>query len=291
MLTAETLKKLQNEQKKLDEFIVQKNNIVDNFKTGKSFIRTKIALLVEIGELANELKTFKHWKKQKEVDWQKAQEELIDCLHFYLSWTNAFQIDFADYNFKKFALEPDYNELLLAFFSETEKFSINPPLNTTIRQKENVVVSSNGRITTNKRIAEQIRDEIIKRSKKQRCAGVYLKSGEWVKCHERWHIRTAEKVQNEINNQDSRGLIVLSRIAVNIYPWLRKNFVNKKEVDKISSNFLEEIKIEKNKSCFYRWLIIFEELAQKLGLKSEKDIMDAYLAKNRINWERQQKNY
>ncbi|CAG8782122.1 16978_t:CDS:2, partial [Racocetra persica] len=96
MLTPKTLKKLQEEQKKLDEFIVQKNNITDNFKTGKSFIRTKIALL--------------------------AQEELIDCLHFYLSWINAFQIDFADYNFKKFALEPDYNELLLALFSETEAF-------------------------------------------------------------------------------------------------------------------------------------------------------------------------
>jgi dimeric dUTPase (all-alpha-NTP-PPase superfamily) len=59
MLSLETIKKLQNEQKKLDEFIVKKNNITDNFKSKESFIRTKIALLVEIGELANELKTFK----------------------------------------------------------------------------------------------------------------------------------------------------------------------------------------------------------------------------------------
>ncbi|CAG8447551.1 11315_t:CDS:2 [Racocetra fulgida] len=35
MLTPKTLKKLQNEQKKLDGFIVQKNNITDNFETGK----------------------------------------------------------------------------------------------------------------------------------------------------------------------------------------------------------------------------------------------------------------
>jgi len=60
MLSNETLKKLQTEQKKLDEFIVRNNNITDNFKSKESFIRTKIALLVEIGELANELKTFKH---------------------------------------------------------------------------------------------------------------------------------------------------------------------------------------------------------------------------------------
>ena len=59
MLTLETIKKLQLEQKKLDEFIIQKNNITDS-QTTKSFVRTKIALLVEIGELANELKTFKH---------------------------------------------------------------------------------------------------------------------------------------------------------------------------------------------------------------------------------------
>jgi len=60
MLSLETIKKLQNEQKKLDEFIVKNRNITDNFSSKKSFIRTKIALLVEIGELANELKTFKH---------------------------------------------------------------------------------------------------------------------------------------------------------------------------------------------------------------------------------------
>ena len=59
MLSNETLKKLQSEQKKLDEFIRQKKNLTDA-DSRESFIRTKIALLVEIGELANELKTFKH---------------------------------------------------------------------------------------------------------------------------------------------------------------------------------------------------------------------------------------
>jgi dimeric dUTPase (all-alpha-NTP-PPase superfamily) len=59
MLSLETIKKLQKAQEKLDEFIVKKNNITD-IETNKSFIHTKIALLVEIGELANELETFKH---------------------------------------------------------------------------------------------------------------------------------------------------------------------------------------------------------------------------------------
>ena len=235
MLSPTTLKKLQAEQKKLDEFIIQKNNITD-INTQKSFIRTKIALLVEIGELANELKTFKHWKSQKEVNWEKAKEELIDCLHFYLSWANAFQIDFADYNFKKLTPEPDYNELLLAFFSETEAFSINVPWK--IRKPK--------MITSNEK---------------------------------HW--------EDYINKSDSENKITKKEIAD-----LRKiKEEQKKIIEKMGNNFCQGIEEEKNKSSFYRWLLIFEELAQKLGLKTEKDIENAYLAKNKINWERQRANY
>jgi len=59
MLSQKTLKKLQLEQEKLDQFIVQKKKLTDT-DSKASFVRTKIALLVEISELANELKTFKH---------------------------------------------------------------------------------------------------------------------------------------------------------------------------------------------------------------------------------------
>jgi dimeric dUTPase (all-alpha-NTP-PPase superfamily) len=59
MLTPPTLQKLQLEQAKLDQFIVQKKNLTDT-DSAQSFIRTKVALLVEIGELANELGTFEH---------------------------------------------------------------------------------------------------------------------------------------------------------------------------------------------------------------------------------------
>src|SRR6266487_4141554 len=107
MLTSKTIKKLQLEQENLDQFIRQKKNLTDT-NTKESFIRTKVALLVEIGELANELKTFKHWKSQKDINWEKAKEELIDCLHFYLSWANSFGIDFADYKFQKLVPKPDF---------------------------------------------------------------------------------------------------------------------------------------------------------------------------------------
>ena len=57
----------------------------------------------------------------------------------------------------------------------------------------------------------------------------------------------------------------------------------KKDIEKTNISLLEAIKENKNKEIFYRWLIIFEELAQKLGMRSEKDIEEAYLAKNKIN--------
>jgi len=234
MLSNETLKKLQTEQKKLDKFIIQKNSITD-VDSRKSFIRIKIALLVEIGELANELKTFKHWKKQKEINWEKAKEELIDCLHFYLSWTINFQIDFTDYKFYKLTTDPDYNELLLAFFSETEAFSINVPW----------------KVLKPKMIAV--------------------------------HEKSWEEGINKLNPDDKDY-----EKSLKIFGEAKEKSI--KEIEKMSGSFLEEIETEKNKASFYRWLIIFEELAQKLGM-DEKDIENAYLAKNKINWERQKSNY
>lgn len=230
MLTNEKIKELQSEQEKLDGLIIQKNNITDS-QTTASFIRTKIALLVEIGELANELKTFKHWKKQKDINWDKAKEELIDCLHFYLSWVNAFQIDFSDYKFQKLAPEPDFNELLLALFSETEAFSIGVPWN---------IVKQNAIANFEKNWQKNLNH-----------LGESAKKEEF------------EKEMEKI----------------------------KKNIEKTNISLSEGIKEDKNKASFYRWLIIFEELAQKMGMKDENDIYDAYMKKNQKNRERQEKNY
>jgi dimeric dUTPase (all-alpha-NTP-PPase superfamily) len=230
MLTPEILKRLQSEQKKLDEFICQKKNLTDA-DSRESFIRTKIALLVEIGELANELKTFKHWKSQKEVNWEKAKEELIDCLHFYLSWANSFQIDFSDYKFRKLVPEPEYNELLLALFSETESFSLAVPFN---------IVKQNAIANFEKSWQKNLND-----------------------LEENMKKEEFEKEMEKV----------------------------KKDIEKTNISLLEAIKENKNKEIFYRWLIVFEELAYKLGMKNEKDIEEAYMTKNKINWQRQQKNY
>ena len=139
VLSLKILKNLQSEQKRLDEFIrekyLQRNDAISHDKKD-SFLRVKIALLVEIGEFANELKTFKHWKKQKEVNWDKAKEELIDCLHFYLSLINNYQIDFADYQSEKLTPETSYNELLMEFFLAATQLPIKIPNLLTIPEKK-----------------------------------------------------------------------------------------------------------------------------------------------------------
>jgi dimeric dUTPase (all-alpha-NTP-PPase superfamily) len=56
VLSHETLNCLQEEQRKLDTFIHQQNRL----EAKDTFYLRKIALLVEIGEVANELKSFKY---------------------------------------------------------------------------------------------------------------------------------------------------------------------------------------------------------------------------------------
>jgi len=55
-LSLETINYLQEEQKKLDIFIHQQNEL----EMKDTFYLRKLALLVEIGEAANELKSFKY---------------------------------------------------------------------------------------------------------------------------------------------------------------------------------------------------------------------------------------
>jgi dimeric dUTPase (all-alpha-NTP-PPase superfamily) len=124
MLDRELLNKLQEKQQKLDDFIIEKKGIIDS-NTLKARLRLKVALLAEIGELANELATFKHWKKSQETNISKCQEELIDCLHFFLSLTNKLGIDFEDWEKKDLnyiehvSSNKSWNEFLESFFWRT----------------------------------------------------------------------------------------------------------------------------------------------------------------------------
>lgn len=73
--------KLFTMQNELDEYI-KKNHQLEN----QSFFEEKfLALLVELGELANETRCFKYWSTKKSSDKEIVLEEYVDNIHFILS--------------------------------------------------------------------------------------------------------------------------------------------------------------------------------------------------------------
>lgn len=61
--------------------------IFDLHKTSRDETREDrvLALLVELGELANETRSFKYWSLNKEINEEEMFEEFSDVLHFALS--------------------------------------------------------------------------------------------------------------------------------------------------------------------------------------------------------------
>ena len=80
------LDKLYKMQKELDSYIIKNRNIV--MSEEELLENTILALLVEVGELANTTRCFKHWSTKGMMDKEIILEELADVLHFYLSIGN-----------------------------------------------------------------------------------------------------------------------------------------------------------------------------------------------------------
>ena len=120
MIAEKNWELLKQKQSKLDQLIVEKSPIDLKWISYSNAERLKLALLVEVGEFANEIKSFKAWRKKPEIDWAKAKEELIDCLGYFLGLVGIYQVDIPPFllteDEKKFGL---FNELLLDFFAKT----------------------------------------------------------------------------------------------------------------------------------------------------------------------------
>jgi dimeric dUTPase (all-alpha-NTP-PPase superfamily) len=75
------MNKLFQMQQALDERILREHNLF-----GKRLVDEKVlALLVEIGELANETRCFKFWSKKPPAAEEVILEEYVDGIHFILS--------------------------------------------------------------------------------------------------------------------------------------------------------------------------------------------------------------
>lgn len=87
------LNKLYEKQAKLDKYILENNWAREGKKMSKEELldNTVLALLVEVGELANTTRCFKHWSTKGMMNKEIVLDEMADVLHFYLSIGN--QID------------------------------------------------------------------------------------------------------------------------------------------------------------------------------------------------------
>ena len=75
------LEQLFEAQKKLDERIAQEHHV----SYSSTRIRRIMALIVEIGELANATRCFKYWSNKGSEDKEIVLDEYADGLHFFLS--------------------------------------------------------------------------------------------------------------------------------------------------------------------------------------------------------------
>lgn len=80
------LEKLYKMQEELDNYIIKNRNI--SMSKDELLDKTILALLVEVGELANATRCFKHWSLKGPESKERLLEELADAWHFYLSIGN-----------------------------------------------------------------------------------------------------------------------------------------------------------------------------------------------------------
>ncbi len=73
-------------QKELDAFIKDNANILSEQQYWEDRI---IALMVELGEVSNEIRFFKYWSKKPASEKEVIIDELVDCLHFAFSLGNT----------------------------------------------------------------------------------------------------------------------------------------------------------------------------------------------------------
>lgn len=95
------------QQKNLDAYIETNNDVNKN----DIFEKKYLALLVELGELANETRCFKFWSKKERSREATIKEEYVDGIHFIMSLglDNGFSFD-------ETIIDPTTN-------SETEQFN------------------------------------------------------------------------------------------------------------------------------------------------------------------------
>ena len=111
------LDKLYKMQKELDSYIIKNRNII--MSEEELLENTILALLVEVGELANTTRCFKHWSTKGMMDKEVVLDELADVLHFYLSMGNQSEMEWSNtWNSKEERVEMSEEQTLTDIFKK-----------------------------------------------------------------------------------------------------------------------------------------------------------------------------
>lgn len=78
-------------QRKLDEYIIENNHLHEKDLFNEKYL----ALLVELGELANETRCFKFWSQNQTGNIEDILEEYVDGIHFILSLGIEKELNFS----------------------------------------------------------------------------------------------------------------------------------------------------------------------------------------------------
>ncbi|MDI4567847.1 MAG: hypothetical protein E7Y34_02065, partial [Mycoplasma sp.] len=70
---------------KLQKELDTKFELEFNYTPKELVDQRTLALIVELSELANEIAFFKYWKKNKNLNQDKINEEFVDGIHFFAS--------------------------------------------------------------------------------------------------------------------------------------------------------------------------------------------------------------
>lgn len=104
-----------NKQNELDKAIKEVHTIDIGYNE-----KMLIALYTEIGEFANEVQSFKYWKKQKNIDQEKLLEEYADGLHFLMSF--AIKLKCSN-EIKEIIKSNDINDQFLHMFNSVGRLT------------------------------------------------------------------------------------------------------------------------------------------------------------------------
>ncbi|WP_413308356.1 dUTP diphosphatase [Bacillus sp. 1P10SD] len=123
------LKKLFEMQKALDSHIEEKHQLQNE----ALFDRKVLALLVEIGELANETRCFKFWSVKPSSDKAVILEEFVDGIHFILSLGIECGFNDMEINLKVNQTSSDVTEQFLIVYETISLFQKSKEFNVYIR--------------------------------------------------------------------------------------------------------------------------------------------------------------